>query len=222
MKLAGDYLFAAAQKLVWDALLDPKVLASVLPGCERLDLTGENQYEGQLQIKVGPVQGSFLGKVTLRDLNPPTSYSMEVDGRGAPGFVKATAKISLATEGESTRFSYDADAQVGGKIASVGQRLMESSARAIIKQSLEGLNAAVVARSQAVQAAASAGASAAEATAAAAAVVPSAGPGAPSQFHFAAGVAREVAKDLIPTGVPRLIVVAVLILLAIMLLRVIF
>jgi carbon monoxide dehydrogenase subunit G len=207
MKLAGDYLFAAPQALVWDALLDPKVLASVLPGCERLDLTGENQYEGQLQIKVGPVQGSFLGKVKLRDLNPPTSYSMEVDGRGAPGFVKATAKISLATEGESTRFSYDADAQVGGKIASVGQRLMESSARAIIKQSLEGLNAAVVARSQAAHAAA---------------VVPTAAAGGPSQLHLAAGVAREVAKDLIPAGAPRLIAVLVLILLAIMLLRVIF
>jgi uncharacterized protein len=134
--------------------------------------------------------------------------------------VKASAKIALAAEGESTRLSYDSDAQVGGKIASVGQRLMESSARAIIKQSLEGLNAAMASRVTAARAAAAGGASKAEAEAAAAATVPAKSV-APSQFHFATGVAREVAKDLIPAGAPRVIAALILVLLAIVLLKLI-
>ena len=140
MKLQGDYVFDAPVDEVWSALLDPVVLAAVMPGCEKLDLVGR-QYVGELNIKVGPVQGKFSGRVDLLNIVAPSSYTMNIDGRGAPGFVKATAAVRLEKEGEnSTRMSYDADAQVGGKIASVGQRLLEASSRAITKQSLEGLN----------------------------------------------------------------------------------
>ena len=140
MKLQGDYVFDAPVLEVWKALLDPVVLAAVMPGCEKLELVN-GQYVGDLNIKVGPVQGRFSGKVDLLNMVEPTSYTMNIDGRGAPGFVKATAAVSLAKEGETqTRMTYDADAQVGGKIASVGQRLLEASSRAITKQSLEGLN----------------------------------------------------------------------------------
>ena len=139
MKLEGDYLFEAPVGEVWKALFDPVVLAAVMPGCEKLDLV-DGQYVGDLNIKVGPVQGKFSGKVDLKDMQEPTSYTMLVDGRGQPGFVKATALVTLESEGENTRMRYDADAQVGGKIASVGQRLLEASSRAITKQSLEGLN----------------------------------------------------------------------------------
>lgn len=139
MKLEGDYLFEAPVNEVWKALLDPAVLAAVMPGCEKLELV-DGSYVGDLNIKVGPVQGKFSGKVDLKDQAEPTSYTMLVDGRGAPGFVKATAHVRLEPEGEHTRMHYDADAQVGGKIASVGQRLLEASSRAITKQSLEGLN----------------------------------------------------------------------------------
>jgi carbon monoxide dehydrogenase subunit G len=145
MKLEGDFLFDAPVEDVWKALLDPVVLAAVMPGCDKLELVpGPDpktpQYQGELNIKVGPIQGKFTGKVDLKDLEEPRRYGMVIDGRGAPGFVKANAVVILEPEGSSTRMRYDADAQVGGKIASVGQRLIEASSRAIAKQSLEGLN----------------------------------------------------------------------------------
>jgi uncharacterized protein len=139
MKLEGSYLFEASVAEVWSALFDPVILAAVMPGCEKLELV-DGQYVGELKIKVGPVQGKFTGKVDLLDQQEPTSYRMNVDGRGAPGFVKASAAVRLEPEGDATRIHYDADAQIGGKLASVGQRLLEASARAIVAQSLDGLH----------------------------------------------------------------------------------
>ena len=139
MKLAGDYLFEATVPEVWSALFDPVILAAVMPGCEKLELV-DGHYVGEIKVKVGPIQGNFTGKVDLKDKVEPQSYTMIVDGRGAPGFVKATAMVKLQPEGEGTRVFYDTDAQIGGKIASVGQRLIEASARAIVAQSLEGLH----------------------------------------------------------------------------------
>ena len=188
MKVDGEYVFDGSRDVVWNALLDPVVLASVLPGCEKLELVGDNEYEGALKIKVGPVQGQFQGRVKLEDIRAPDSYTMQVDGRGAPGFVKATGHLALTPEGDVTRVSYKGDAQVGGRLASVGQRLVESSAKAIIRQSLDGLNDAVRARSTAP--ARNDGANSTMHT------PPPAPP--PSQTQFAASVAREVAKDLIP------------------------
>ncbi len=187
MKVSGEYLFEGPQQLVWDTLLDPEVLAGVLPGCEKLERVGENEYEGALKIKVGPVQGQFQGRVKLEGIQPPDSYTMLVDGRGAPGFVKATGNLTLQAAGDRTQVTYQGDAQVGGRLASVGQRLMESSAKAIIKQSLDGLNASVQARSAAPEAAVETP------------VVVKPKP--PSQTEFAANVAREVAKDLLPAWV---------------------
>ncbi len=193
MKVAGDYVFDAPQQEVWDGLLDPEVLAATMPGCDKLELTGENQYQGVLNIKVGPVQGKFQGKIELEDPDPPNGYSMKVNGQGAPGFVKAHAKIDIAAEGEMTRLTYDGDAQVGGRIASVGQRLLESSAKAIIKQSLEGLNETLKAR---------AGGEEGEPVRV----------DKPSQTEFAAAVAKEVAKDVVPKPVWIAIVVLLLLL----------
>ena len=205
MKVEGDYLFDVGQEEVWNGLLDPEVLAATMPGCERLELVGENQYEGDLNIKIGPVQGLFKGKIELQDIEPPNGYKMTVDGRGAPGFVKATATVALASEGDQTRLSYNGDAQVGGRIASVGQRLLDSSAKAIIKQSLEGLNATLTAR------AAAAGATVgSEGPGTEAASIPA--PQAPSQAEFAAKVAKEVAKDLIPRPVMIIGVIIIILL----------
>jgi len=148
MKLEGDYVFDATVPEVWSALFDPVILAAVMPGCEKLDLV-DGQYVGEIKVKVGPIQGKFTGKVDLKDKVEPESYTMIVDGRGAPGFVKATAAVKLAAEGERTRVFYDTDAQVGGKIASVGQRLLDASARAIVAQSLEGLHANIKLRAAA-------------------------------------------------------------------------
>jgi hypothetical protein len=188
MKVEGEYLFDVAPEEVWEGLLDPVVLAATMPGCEKLELTGDNQYEGTLNIKVGPVQGKFQGKIQLEDIRVSKGYTVKVDGRGAPGFVKATATVELSAEGDQTRLEYNGDAQVGGRIASVGQRLLDSSAKSIIKQSLEGLNETLKARSKA-------------ATGDDGAESPMPTPQAPSQTEFAARVAKEVAKDLVPKPV---------------------
>jgi hypothetical protein len=191
VKFSGDYRFDAPIAEVWKALLDPVVLAAVMPGCEKLELV-DDAYVGELNIKVGPVQGKFQGKVTLSEVEEEKGYTMKVDGRGAPGFVKATASVKLTPEGEATKMEYDADAQVGGRIASVGQRLMDASAKAIIKESLEGLNANVRARANVAEG------EVAELVQA-------------SQAQFATKVAKEVAKDLIPPPVRTALLVLALV-----------
>lgn len=146
MKLEGDYVFEAPLEIVWEALLDPEVLASVLPGCEKLELDEDGQYTGQLKVKVGPVQGKFKGKVGLSNIEPLQGYDMKIDGRGTPGFVKADARVDLEAAEAGTLIRYSADAKVGGKIASVGQRLVDAAARAIAAESLDGLHAQVKAK----------------------------------------------------------------------------
>jgi len=140
MEISGDYLFDAPQEVVWQALLDPNVLGAVMPGGKGFEQIGENEYNGVLEVKVGPVQGTFQGKIVLTDVRPPESYHMDVDGKGAPGFVKAAGGMRLEARGSQTFLEYHGQAQVGGRIASVGQRLMDSAARSIIRQSLEALN----------------------------------------------------------------------------------
>jgi len=200
MKVTGEYIFEAPPEKVWEGLLNPDVMASTLPGTEKLELVGENQYESDLNIKVGPVQGKFRGRIELEDLDPPSAYTMKVDGQGPQGFVKATARIEIAAVGDQTRMTYDGDAHVGGRIASVGQRLMESSAKAIIKQSLDGLNETLKAQI-AAQGAGSDSPGVPEITA-------------PSTTEFAARVTRDVARDLVPT--PVWIVAGILLLLLIL------
>jgi hypothetical protein len=191
VKLAGEYKFEAPIAEVWKALLDPVVLAAVMPGCEKLELV-DDAYVGDLNIKVGPVQGKFHGKVSLSDVEEEKGYTMKVDGRGASGFVKATGKVKLTPEGYDTKMEYDADAQVGGRIASVGQRLIDASAKAIIKESLEGLNANVKARANVAEG------EEAEVIQA-------------SQAEFATKVAKEVAKELIPPPVRTALIVLALV-----------
>ncbi|MEM6704826.1 MAG: SRPBCC domain-containing protein [Acidobacteriota bacterium] len=140
MKLAGDYILDAPRELVWRALLDPNVLSKTLPGCEDLREVGENQYEGRLKMKVGPVQGVFEGEVQLSNIDAPNSYDLTIEGKGAPGFMNGNGTLTLADDPGGTKLTYEIDAQVGGRIASVGQRLVESSAKVITKQGLKGLD----------------------------------------------------------------------------------
>lgn len=210
MELSGDYLFDSPQTLVWDALLDPNVLGQIMPGGKGFQQVGENQYDGVLEVKVGPVQGTFQGKITLTDILPPESYKIEVDGKGAPGFVKANGGLHLETRGSQTFMEYSGTAQVGGRIASVGQRLLDSAARSIVRQSLDALNEYL--KVQAAQQApppaapaetASASESAAPLSAATPTVtmphttaIPEYKP--PSQTSLALNVARDVLNDFIP------------------------
>ena len=140
MNISGSYDFDAPQQIVWESLQDPNVLATVLPGCEKLEQVGENQYKGKLKIKIGPVQGKYTGKVTLEDINAPDSYVMRVDGKGSAGFVNGNGNVNLSHADGVTTMAYDGKANVGGRLASVGQRVMDSSAKAVIKQALAGLD----------------------------------------------------------------------------------
>ncbi|HVS12867.1 MAG TPA: carbon monoxide dehydrogenase subunit G [Thermoanaerobaculia bacterium] len=139
MKLEGEYRYGVSQERLWQALLDPEVLAGTLPGCEDLERVGENEYKGKLKMKVGPVQGLFEGTVQLTNLDPPNGYELSIQGNGAPGFMKGSGTLRLTPDGDGTVLSYALDAQVGGRIASVGQRLVESSAKVITRQGLQGL-----------------------------------------------------------------------------------
>jgi uncharacterized protein len=227
VKVQGSYTFEAPLATVWNALFDPEVLARTLPGCEKLEREG-NQFKGDINVKMGPVQGKFQGKVDITDIVEHESYKMIVDGRGPAGFGKATALMRVQAEGSGTRLDYDSDVQVGGKIASVGQRLIDASSRAIVKQSLEGLNEQIKALAPAAaprpvvaQGAASSpvspepaiavteqAAAGTPATApfdapvapapAASAPIKPNAPRGPSQAAFAIGVAKEVTKELLP------------------------
>ncbi len=201
MELAGTYTFDAPRDVVWQALLDPEVLAKVMPGCEKLEQIGENEYQGVIKIRVGPVQGVFQGTVSLSNINAPESYHMRVDGKGAPGFMKGEGEVRLEAQGDSTLMHYSGKAQVGGRIASVGQRLLDSSAKALTRQSLDGLDKQIQAR---LQAAISSAAKASPAEGSSATIaqdeMPAPPPAveAPSQTEFAIGVAKNMLDEVIP------------------------
>ena len=146
MQLKGTYTFQAPRDAVWAALMDPTVLAQALPGGEQLEQIGENEYRAAMNVRVGPVQGKFTGKVELADIQAPTSYRLKVSGNGSAGFVNGEGVISLADEGSSTLMSYEGDVQVCGKIAGVGQRLIDSTAKSVIKQGLKVLDEQIQAR----------------------------------------------------------------------------
>lgn len=190
MKIQGEHTFDAPRERVWRALLDPEVLARTLPGCERLERTAENEYRGVLNVQVGPVKGQFQGSLQLSDLIPLESYHMKLDGSGPAGFMNGQGDLRLAdAPAGGTVLRYDLDAQVGGRVAGVGQRLVESSARSITKQGLEGLARELRAMAPPPPA------ETVEAEAPPIVVPP---PQAPSQAEFAARVAGDVARDLVP------------------------
>ena len=125
MKLEGSYAMPAPRQAVWEAFLDPERLRQALPGCEKLEKVGEDEYKATLKVGVGAVKGTFEGKVRLFDLQPPQSYRMTVEGSGGPGFLRGEAVMTLSDGADGgTTISYTADVQVGGLIAGVGQRML--------------------------------------------------------------------------------------------------
>lgn len=129
MNIQGSYSIDAPPSRVFQSLIDPAVLQSVIPGCEKLEKTGEDQYDAHLKIGVASIKGNYVGKVRLSDQKPPHGFTLHLEGKGAPGFVRGSSKIELKSEGEGTSLSYTADVQVGGLIAAVGSRMVEAAAK---------------------------------------------------------------------------------------------
>ena len=130
MELHHTRIVPAAPDVVWQALNDPDMLKSCIPGCESLERTGENEFRAVLTARVGPVAAKFSGKMTLADLAPPTGYTLKFEGQGGgAGFASGEAKVALApADGGQTALTYDVKAQVGGKLAQIGSRLIDGAA----------------------------------------------------------------------------------------------
>ena len=130
MTMSGDVQLAANRQAVWAKLNDPAVLKSCIPGCELLEKNSENEFQAVATVKVGPVKARWKGKVRLSDLDPPNSYRISGEGEGGvAGFAKGAAKVSLSDKDGGTLLSYNVEAQIGGKLAQLGQRLINSAAK---------------------------------------------------------------------------------------------
>ena len=130
MTMSGDVQLAANRQTVWAKLNDPAVLKSCIPGCELLEKNSENEFQAVATVKVGPVKARWKGKVRLSDLDPPNSYRISGEGEGGvAGFAKGGAKVTLSDQGGGTLLSYNVEAQIGGKLAQLGQRLINSAAK---------------------------------------------------------------------------------------------
>ena len=130
MDMTGEYRIPAPRQRVWEALNDPAILKAAIPGCEELNKLSDNELDARVKAKVGPVSATFTGKVTLNDLNPPVSYRIVGEGKGgAAGFAKGGAEVALAEDGSDTLLRYNAKADVGGKLAQIGSRLIQGTAK---------------------------------------------------------------------------------------------
>ena len=178
MKLSGEYLFDGPRDVVWEVLRDPKVLATALPGTQSLEMVEENVYEGKMNVRIGPVGGLFAGKLVVSNEVPPESYTLTMEGKGAPGFGKGSGDCKLIEQGDKTLMMYEGELQVGGTIANVGQRLIETVANSMAKQAFESLNRSLQARLAGEEAGVEVEYEA------------------PSEMQFAAGVAKDMAGQV--------------------------
>lgn len=158
MDMTGEYRIPASRQKVWEALNDPEVLRAAIPGCESIEKLSETEMTARVSARVGPVAAKFAGKVTLSDLDPPNGYRISGEGTGgAAGFAKGGATVTLADDGAGgTVLSYQAEAQVGGKLAQIGSRLIDGVARKMADDFFGRFSAAVAAAPAAAQLAAAA------------------------------------------------------------------
>src|SRR3954447_14433616 len=130
MDMSGSYRITAPREKVWAALNDPEILKQCIPGCEEIEKHSDTELTAKVTAKVGPVKAKFAGKVTLSDIDPPNGYTITGEGSGgAAGFGKGGAKVALVEDGAETVLTYTAHAQVGGKLAQIGSRLIDGTAR---------------------------------------------------------------------------------------------
>jgi carbon monoxide dehydrogenase subunit G len=192
MKLEGEYVFNGPREQVWELVRDPDVLASALPGTQSLQKVSENEYEGDINLRMGPVAGVFSGRLVVSNEQPPESCTLEVDGQGKPGFIKGTGNVHLTDQGDGTTLmAYQGDLQVGGRLASVGQRMIDTASKSMMRQGLETLNKALEARVAAEEAGTEV-----EHTA-------------PTESEFASAVAKDMAGEVFKSSRLTWIILAV-------------
>jgi carbon monoxide dehydrogenase subunit G len=139
MKIGGSYTLPLPQERAYGILQDPEVLAQCMPGCEGLNQIGDNEYEMRMKMALAALSGQFQGKVRIAEQNPPSSFKLIVEGNGKIGFMKGEGNLTLTSVGDGTQVVYDGDVQVGGTIAAVGQRLIDTTARMMIKRFFDKL-----------------------------------------------------------------------------------
>ena len=146
MDMTGERRIPAPRQIVWDALNDVDVLKASIPGCESLEKTSDTTMTAKAGIKLGPISAKFSGNVTLSDIDPPNSYTISGDGQGGvAGFAKGGAKVFLTDDGDGTVLKYEVNAQVGGKIAQLGARLIDATAKQMAGQFFDRFTAQVTA-----------------------------------------------------------------------------
>jgi carbon monoxide dehydrogenase subunit G len=141
MKIAGAAYLPFPPERAYELMQDPTALASAIPGCESLERTGEGEYRMKMKMMLASFSGAFEGKVRLTDPHPPASFRMIVEGSGKIGFMKGDGALRLSLKDGGTEVAYDGDAQIGGTMAAVGQRLIDTTARMLIKKFFEKLAA---------------------------------------------------------------------------------
>lgn len=132
MEMQANRQLAVTQQQAWEALNDPAVLKTCIPGCDKVEASGDNQYAIGLALKIGPVAAKFNGKITLSDIQPPNSYNIAFEGQGGPaGFGKGNAQVALTANDAGCDLAYTVHASVGGKVAQLGQRLIDGAAKSM-------------------------------------------------------------------------------------------
>jgi uncharacterized protein len=140
VKVSGMHLLNAPRDRVWQLLNDPTFLKECLPGCESMEATGPDQYRVTLTVGIAAVKGKYSGSVTLSEKEPPQRFKMQVEGKGTGGFMQGTGLLELSEDPQGTKVAYQGDVQVGGPIASVGQRLLEGAAKMMVGQFFTAVN----------------------------------------------------------------------------------
>ena len=139
MQMSGEFRVPADRQAVWQSLNDPEVLKACLPGCEEIEKTSDTAMRAKITAKVGPVRAKLSGSVTLSDLDPPNSYTLTGKGQGPVGFASGAVKVVLSEADGQTVVHYDVDAKIGGKLAQIGSRLIDSSAKKLAGEFFDAL-----------------------------------------------------------------------------------
>ena len=203
MDMTGEHRIAAPREAVWAALNDPEILRQCIPGCDEIEKSSDTEFAAKVTAKVGPVKARFGGKVTLSDMDPPNGYTITGEGSGGvAGFAKGGAKVALADDGPGTLLTYSVDAQVGGKLAQIGSRLIDGTARKMADDFFSRF-AAIVAEGEAAAEAAPAPEAAPAATVAAEPAVEAALASAAEPHAASTAVAPEPAAAEPPPAAPQ-------------------